>query len=164
MAAIDMQNPNKRLRLSFLDDEGLDPTSDCGDGDGAKVAGVEAARTVAGNDPDLAGCDLVVAVSIGMKLLSERVFGIGHGVRKNGAIDRNPDGRGGDDVSRPCRNRLEERLLAVRAVGEIALSIIGIIRETRPLLIWAKKDVVVVLLRLRDAGFFIQPTRSRWSE
>jgi hypothetical protein len=164
IVAVNMQNPKKRLGLSFLDDEGLNPTSDRGDGDGAKVAGVETTGAVAGNDPHLADCDLVVAVGIGMKLLSERVFGIGHGVVKDGAIDRNTDGRGGDKVSWPSRNRLEERLLAVGAVGEVTSSIIGVIGESKPLLIRTKKDVVAALLRSRDAGFFIQPTRSRWSE
>ena len=101
MAAVTMQNPKKRLGLSLLDDEGLEPSSYRGDGDGAKVAGVETAWTVAGDDPNLAGWDFVVAVGIGMKLLSERVFGIRHGVVKDGAIDRNPDGRGGHDVPWP---------------------------------------------------------------
>src|SRR5215472_2046281 len=164
MAAVNMQNPKKRLRLRFLDHEGLEPSSYRGDGDGAKVAGVETAGTVAGDNPDLAGWDLVVAVGIGMKFLSERVFAVRHGVVKDGAIDRNPDGRGGHNVSRPRRNRLEERLLAVRTVGEIALSIIRIIREPRPLLIRAEKDVGAVLLRRRDTDCFIQPPRSRCSE
>src|SRR5215831_3386865 len=147
IAAVNMQNPQKRLGLSFLDDEGLEPTSYRGDGDGAKVAGVETSGAVAGDDPYLAGWDFVVAVGIGMKLLSERVFVIRHGVVKDGAIDRNPDGRGRHSVSWPRRNRFEERLLAVRTVGEVALSIIRIIRESRPLLMGAKKDVVAVLLR-----------------
>src|SRR5215475_7430990 len=164
MAAVHMQNPKKRLRLSLLHDERLEPTSYRGDGDGAKVAGVETSGTVAGDDPNLAGWDLVVAVGIGMKLLSERVFAIRHGVVKDGAIDRHPDGRGGNNVSRPRRNRLEERLLPVRTVGEIALSIIGVIRESRPLLIRAEKDVGALLLRSRDAGFLIQAARGRWSD
>src|SRR5215471_17053886 len=78
MAAVNMQNPKKRLGLSFLDDEGLEPRSYRGDGDGAKVAGVETPGTIAGDDPDLSSWDLVVAVGIVVKLLSERVFGIRH--------------------------------------------------------------------------------------
>jgi hypothetical protein len=164
MAAANMQNPKKRLGFSLLDDEGLEPPSYRGDGDGAKVAGVETSGTVAGDDPNLANRDFVVAIGIGMKLRSERVFGIRHGVVKDGAIDRNPDGRGGHKISWPRRNGFEERLLAVGTVGEVALSIVGIIRESRPLLIRAKKDVVAVLLCSRDPGFFIEPPRSRWSE
>src|SRR5215831_6531489 len=127
IAAVNMQNPKKRLGLSFLDHEGLEPSSYRGDGDGAEVSGVETSGTVAGDDPNLAGWDLVVAVGIGMKLLSERIFGIRHGVMKDGAIDRDADGRGGHNVSWPCRNRLQERLLAIRTIGEVALSIIRVI-------------------------------------
>src|SRR5215831_1158436 len=69
VAAANMQNPKTRLGFSFLDDEGLEPGPYRGDGDGAKVAGVETSGAVAGDDPYLAGWDFVVAVGIGMKLL-----------------------------------------------------------------------------------------------
>src|SRR5215472_3461842 len=112
-----MQKPRMRLGLCFLDHEGLEPGSYRGDRDWAKVAGVETSRAVAGDDPNLARCDPVVAVAIGMKLLSEGVFAVRHRVVNDGAIDHNTDGRGGDDISRPCGNRLEKRLFAIGAVA-----------------------------------------------